>query len=286
MNRKRKYKLPVPGDENPQGSLVCVSVEQGPYGASEKVCWMISCLCKSCGSSMEMPHGRYRTNTMGCKSCSKRTHSLPVVGELNESGSLICKKVTYKQYGPLKRWMVESECAKCSSILETKHSNFRTATVGCQSCSSSLGGVATQSKPTADKATRHGYCFYFNDKDGTPVACRSSYEVLYANHLNRYNIPFEFEKEWLTTSCRRSYLPDFYLTDSGLYIEIKGYDQPRQKETREILAEEGYEIDVLYKEDLQTVGAMPQSFEKSKKEASHLEMSVEDYLADGLYITY
>jgi hypothetical protein len=50
---------------------------------------------------------------------------------------------------------------------------------------------------------------------------RSSWEVKFASWLHRYGIKFMYE--WKRLVCKHcTYLPDFYLPDHKLYVEIKG----------------------------------------------------------------
>jgi len=52
--------------------------------------------------------------------------------------------------------------------------------------------------------------------------CRSSYEVLFANYLNKFAIPFEYEPKTFKLGKGIRYTPDFYLPKANLYIELKG----------------------------------------------------------------
>jgi predicted DNA-binding protein YlxM (UPF0122 family) len=53
------------------------------------------------------------------------------------------------------------------------------------------------------------------------VKMRSSWEVKTADYLNDKNIKWYYEYEWLDLGDSK-YLPDFYLPDLNLYIEVKG----------------------------------------------------------------
>ena len=53
------------------------------------------------------------------------------------------------------------------------------------------------------------------------VKMRSSWEVKTADYLTRKNINWLYESEWLDLGCTK-YLPDFYLPEYNLYIEVKG----------------------------------------------------------------
>lgn len=55
------------------------------------------------------------------------------------------------------------------------------------------------------------------------IYVRSSYEAAYVDYLNSNNIDFMYEHTKFTLSNGRSYVPDFFLTKTEEYIEIKGY---------------------------------------------------------------
>jgi predicted nuclease of restriction endonuclease-like RecB superfamily len=68
----------------------------------------------------------------------------------------------------------------------------------------------------------------FKRKDGTVVIMDSTWEVMMANRLNELGIVWvrdpKMKLEYKTRGGRmRNYIPDFYLPDLDLYIEVKGY---------------------------------------------------------------
>ena len=68
----------------------------------------------------------------------------------------------------------------------------------------------------------------FTRKDGTVVVMDSTWEVMMANRLNELGIKWErdpeMKLEYKTRGGRkRNYIPDFYLPELDLYIEVKGY---------------------------------------------------------------
>ena len=52
---------------------------------------------------------------------------------------------------------------------------------------------------------------------------RSTWEVAYAKYLEANNISYEFEPKMFILSTGQRYLPDFYLSDTDEWIEIKGW---------------------------------------------------------------
>lgn len=73
------------------------------------------------------------------------------------------------------------------------------------------------------------------------VTMRSGWEVKVGDYLTSRNINWYYEYEWLPVEHGVNYLPDFYLSDLGIYIEVKG----RKKEADMIKyykAEKKYKI--------------------------------------------
>jgi len=62
---------------------------------------------------------------------------------------------------------------------------------------------------------------------------RSSWEANYARYLNHVGIKWEYEKKrfWFDAikTGTRSYVPDFYLTDLDIWVEIKGWMDAQSK---------------------------------------------------------
>lgn len=68
----------------------------------------------------------------------------------------------------------------------------------------------------------------FTRKDGSVVVMDSTWEVMMANRLNELEVVWirdpSMKLEYKTRGGRkRNYIPDFYLPDLDLYIEVKGY---------------------------------------------------------------
>jgi len=77
--------------------------------------------------------------------------------------------------------------------------------------------ASLKGKPAAFPLKR----FYYRD---TPF--RSSYELRVAQAFDRLGIRWEFEPQRFDLGGSMTYLPDFYLPDEGMYVEVKGYYGP------------------------------------------------------------
>jgi len=72
--------------------------------------------------------------------------------------------------------------------------------------------------------------WYFNKNTGRNVWLRSSYEVIAAKRLDYLGIKWIHEPQRFYLEDR-TYLPDFYLPEEGVYWEIKGWFTPHAQET-------------------------------------------------------
>lgn len=75
-------------------------------------------------------------------------------------------------------------------------------------------------KPSPHGAGR-GKGAYFTKTDGVSVYLRSTYETMFAIGLEQNEIIWKYENRFDLGDC--TYLPDFYLPEYDLYIEVKGW---------------------------------------------------------------
>lgn len=75
--------------------------------------------------------------------------------------------------------------------------------------------------PLAGRPKKRSECRY------NGITLRSSWEVAYAKFLESLQQPwvYEIKRFKITNSNRPTYLPDFYLPNLDLYVEIKGWDR-------------------------------------------------------------
>ena len=101
----------------------------------------------------------------------------------------------------------------------------------------------------------HGKRSYYQSPYQDRICFRSSYERKYAEFLDENGIDWLYEPKNFDLNTT-TYLPDFYLIDSGVFIEIKGYmgkdAQMKIDLFRECFPEEV--LEVLFKEDLLALG--------------------------------
>lgn len=106
-----------------------------------------------------------------------------------------------------------------------KSPNFFSKKITDDSISSSLS-KSNSSRGNAYKHTKTGY------RQDIDLNVRSNWEANFVRILNAYKIKFEFEPTVFAFPIKRGtkgYTPDFYLTNSDEWIEIKGYLDDKSK---------------------------------------------------------
>lgn len=71
---------------------------------------------------------------------------------------------------------------------------------------------------------------YYTRADGRKVWLRSSWEKRVAEYLDAHSMRWEYEYRRFSLPNGRTYLPDFWLEDSGCYWEVKGWMSEGAKE--------------------------------------------------------
>ena len=183
---------------------------------------------------------------------------------------------TVLQFGQMQnkvsRWLCQCECGTERLV------NGSTLTQGTsRSCGCLLDEM--QSGTDIQKNRR----WYFITKNGEKRRCRSSYEVLYANWLTENNINFEYEPKRLRLTGNITYLPDFYLPNEDLWIELKGKWTEGQEEKVALFAQQ-YKIRVMYYEDIRRECGLKYKYATSYGQyARKHNIPLEDYLGQKLY---
>lgn len=76
---------------------------------------------------------------------------------------------------------------------------------------------------------------------------RSNLERNIVRVLERYNVPFEYERDRLKYQPKmRTYIPDFYVPNGNFYIEGKGFFHTADERTRHLLIREQLGVDVKF----------------------------------------
>ncbi len=211
----------------------------------------------------------------------ERNHnkSLSHIGETHYRLTILGVKQIEKSDGKF-RYLHHCRCS-CGNEIYTRYEGIirgRTKSCGCWRNEMSSKNAANNTK----KGRQIKWYFIKNDEK---IACRSSYEVVYANYLIDKNISFEYEPETFKfgKSCR--YTPDFWLKDNNTYIEIKGWESSqKQIENREKFKAQGNSLTVLVWADLLKLGETPYKSSVSFGANAKLrKVAIEDYVAQRIY---
>jgi intein/homing endonuclease len=89
------------------------------------------------------------------------------------------------------------------------------------------------------------------------MTMRSAWEVKFAQHLDRQEIPYEYEPKSFLLSDGTRYIPDFYLPSEDLWIEIKGRLERKSEDKMELFVKEyGLNFLMLRYSDLKEMGVL------------------------------
>lgn len=97
-----------------------------------------------------------------------------------------------------------------------------------------------RSPPKGSGTGRGSYC-----RKGHWV--RSTWERKIADWLFDENIEYQYEPERFVFNSRISYLPDFYIPQCDLYLEVKGYMRSKNKIQHKLFVQKGYRLLVIDK---------------------------------------
>ena len=93
-----------------------------------------------------------------------------------------------------------------------------------------------------------GKRFKYLDSRGRLLAFRSSYELKYAQHLDRIGVQWDYEADRLLLSDGRVYVPDFRV--DGRYVEIKGWLGRRGSDKAEQARRDGHDVELIVGEQM------------------------------------
>jgi len=116
------------------------------------------------------------------------------------------------------------QCEMCCSFKHTTEQHKERASAGRRKSKIWKTAVLEANKRRDRTVTRFGQYYYGENRK---VWMRSSYEVKFADWLDKKEIEWEYEPKHFYVGkgpwSGLNYTPDFYLTDHGLYVETKGW---------------------------------------------------------------
>ena len=208
--------------------------------------WKVPCECV-CGNKkspqanalVPLPSrgGRVASKSCGCHNLEVRRNRLPVGFK---SGQLTVVKWVRQAVRPNGRPGDSVYLCKCDCIdgstnhieITSKHIHSPKSkvplTLSCGCYKRQQSSIATSKRIREGKHANatHAYC-----RDGELIhAMRSSWELAVAyDYLDANDIKFEYEPETFITPFG-AYTPDFHLTETDEWIEVKGLWRPKAKE--------------------------------------------------------
>jgi len=107
-----------------------------------------------------------------------------------------------------------------------------------------------------------GRCKWYSHTkpDGTEVKLQGTWEVIFANHMDKLGINYESHKGIIKYVCdevERSYLPDFYIPSIDTYVDVKGvfFDSLQQEKFEKVKSSNPeIRIYLVTKEEFSSIG--------------------------------
>jgi len=230
--KSQKFKEHIIKENQKNESEIRFRVEK--YNRSPKT-------CPKCKNSITYDK---RKNKFCSRSCANsRTHSKETKEKISKSvinnptGFVLWdydKK--YENVHKRKKPRKNVKCKTCLNVFEVIESSKRVYC--CGKCNPNLGGYR--------KGSGRAYGGYYKG-----IYCHSTYELVWVMFNISHNIPFKKFPGYIFykhENKQRKYFPDFI--QNNTIIEIKGYHTELVDIKKNAAIEQGYDIKVLYKDDL------------------------------------
>lgn len=161
-------------------------------------------------------------NKLSCGICDNE-YMLKAQTHIGEKhGRLTIKNIIRRKTSSGKyNYYMECEC-ECGEYVEASYSNIRSKhTHSCGCLNREINSKLAAKRILKGYTCRYSWYFIHNKKK---IKCRSSFEVLFARHLQSIEEEFLYEPETFVIRDGLRYTPDFYIKNTKDYIEIKGKD--------------------------------------------------------------
>lgn len=179
-----------------------------------------------------------------CKDCSR----------LITNNAIRCCRCSKKQHWKRKAYQKQFIGQVAPNFKHGKYINNH-----CIDCGKKVGALYKRCKSCSKKGRLssrfgkppyHGNGAYYKGN-----YMRSSWEIAFAYFLDLSGIKWFYEpKRFYFKDC--TYLPDFYLPEWDLYIEIKGWFHKNTKKRFNLFKKKYSNIKLLMKRDLQEIGIL------------------------------
>lgn len=148
----------------------------------------------------------------------------------------------------------------CGNVVKRVYSDIKNNRVKSCGCKSSL-------EIESNTISYSNYKWNFI-KDGEKINMRSGYEVMYAIILENKGVAWEYRPKSFVLEEKR-YTPSFYLPDVDKWIDVRGKIDKTLKEKINSFRRDGYKIDLIGKNFLQTELAYSYYKMRKKNELVH-----------------
>jgi len=140
----------------------------------------------------------------------------------------------------------------CGNITKNKYAdliNEKVVSCGCYGKEQQSKTGQTVGLDNCTKANNIHKWHYI--KKGTKINMRSGFEVMYAMVLDKENIEWEYEPKRFKLKKSITYLPDFYLKQQDLWIDVKGRITERNNLKHKLFKELGYNFKLVFLEEIE-----------------------------------
>ena len=186
----------------------------------DKLYWEYKCKCGNVGKISTGSFNNKDVESCGCIGAKKSKQIM-----INRHKSGLQKKIMLRRYGvefpsqipEVKRTLIKLGKARAGAAkIKRYQTNFKRYGVGFVTQNPQ---VALRAAISAGKVIK-----VKNWKSGKFHYCRGRWEEAVARYFNRERIPYEMPQLFslVIRGKKATYTPDFYLTKSKLYIEVKG----------------------------------------------------------------
>lgn len=214
--------------------------------------------CPNCDTVFEVKsYNEFRKQVCCTMRCSFEQNSKLFVGQ--RVGQLILKERHFKD--KISLWLCDCDCGVTRFIKSAILMKGDTVSCGCFARKgSSIRSLKNSS------GSRQGR-WMFSLPTGDKIKMRSGFEIIYAEHLVRSGVEFEYEAKSFMLSMGKTYTPDFYLPERDEYVEVKGYFRPESKvKVDAFIKETGLSLRLVMVDDIRKIVGGQGKFAKFYKE--------------------
>ena len=212
--------------------------------------------CEHCKNNFDAERNKIRFCSTACANKARGRYSQETKDKISKGIKNYYKDGTNLPYNKGKRTTnyIKFECPYCETPVETMPSR-NAKTCGKPECIKQHQSKATGGYREGSGRSKSGY---YNG-----VYCGSTYELVWMMYNDAHSISYKRFEGFIEYGDGKRYFPDF-IQDKKV-IEIKGFHTDVVDIKKSATEAAGYEIEVLYKEDLKPMFEWFKSAHKSKK---------------------